>query len=227
MPNPGSRRPPPLGRDGRPGLCHERLILDRRRGSQGGEAFGHQLGELLAEPAHAVAERQHAARDGGLDVRAVRGEAAADQRGRRDAMLRRGDEPGVEDARLCRLGRSGGTSSQRTRSGRSTRSADGRGRSPPPRRRRSRPGRSKSPTRARRAWPSQKAAKRFSCESTSPKVMSTLSSSVMPMPPCRAHETCNLTYAGKRICFRRLLSNADSGTNRRSRLTWRAVRPAA
>ena len=34
-------------------------------------------------------------------------------------------------------------------------------------------------------------------------------------------------YAGKRICFRRLRSNADAGTKRRSRLTWRAVRPAA
>jgi hypothetical protein len=32
-----------------------------------------------------------------------------------------------------------------------------------------------------------------------------------------------MTYAGKRICFRRLLSNADAGTKRRSRLTWRAV----
>jgi hypothetical protein len=29
----------------------------------------------------------------------------------------------------------------------------------------------------------------------------------------------DLTYAGKRICFRRLLSNADAGTKRRSRLT--------
>ena len=37
----------------------------------------------------------------------------------------------------------------------------------------------------------------------------------------------DLTYAGKRICFRRLLSNADAGTKRRSRLTWRAIRPAA
>jgi len=37
----------------------------------------------------------------------------------------------------------------------------------------------------------------------------------------------SVTYAGKRICFRRLLSNADSGTKRRSKLTWRAVRPAA
>jgi hypothetical protein len=31
--------------------------------------------------------------------------------------------------------------------------------------------------------------------------------------------TYNLTYAGKPICLRRLLSNADSGTKRRSRLT--------
>ena len=37
----------------------------------------------------------------------------------------------------------------------------------------------------------------------------------------------DLTYAGKRICFRKLLSNADAGTKRRSRLTWRAIRPAA
>lgn len=36
-----------------------------------------------------------------------------------------------------------------------------------------------------------------------------------------------LTYAGNRICFRRLLSKAEAGTKRRSRLTWRAIRPAA
>ena len=36
----------------------------------------------------------------------------------------------------------------------------------------------------------------------------------------------DLTYAGKRICFRRLLSNAAAGTKRRSRLIWRAARPA-
>lgn len=36
----------------------------------------------------------------------------------------------------------------------------------------------------------------------------------------------NLSYTGKRICFRRLLSNADAGTKRRSRLIWRAARPA-
>ena len=36
----------------------------------------------------------------------------------------------------------------------------------------------------------------------------------------------NPAYAGKRICFRRLLSNADTGTKRRRRLIWRAARPA-
>src|SRR5437867_1111672 len=51
MPNPGSRRPSrPSAATVARAFCPERLILDRWRGSQGGEAFGHQLGELLAEP---------------------------------------------------------------------------------------------------------------------------------------------------------------------------------
>lgn len=32
--------------------------------------------------------------------------------------------------------------------------------------------------------------------------------------------------AGRRICFRKLLSNADAGTKRRRRLICRAIRPA-
>lgn len=33
--------------------------------------------------------------------------------------------------------------------------------------------------------------------------------------------------AGNPFCFRRLLSNADAGTKRRSKLIWRAIFPAA
>ena len=51
--------------------------------------------------------------------------------------------------------------------------------------------------------------------------------SILNVRSTNPFSSVDLTYAGKRICFRRLLSNADAGTKRRSRLTWRAIRPAA
>jgi hypothetical protein len=47
-----------------------------------------------------------------------------------------------------------------------------------------------------------------------------------PRAPQRCAPSCR-RQTGSPFCFRRLLSNADAGTKRRRKLTWRAIFPAA